>query len=374
MIKEIQNITQKHGSAVFINTDNIQHNYKFLQQTAPRSTVAAVLKSNAYGLGATVVAKTLHEAGCTDYFVATVLEAINIRSSVGEHSNIYVLHPVFKDSIEQVLKHNLIPVISSLSQLTQWVGLAKHKNQRIPCVIHLDTGMSRLGLAPSEAATAAELYPNLQQILELRYIISHLACSGHPTSPVNHQQLLLFQELCTLAPFAGIKQSIAASAAIFLGSEYALDMIRPGFALYGSNPTLGQENPLNPVISYYTTVLKLNLLAQGQAIGYDHLWRAPGTCKIATVAVGYSDGISIAHAKGASLYIKGQKVPIVGRVSMDSLMLDITHVLSPVKENDVVEIIGPHQNIDDFANLNNTINCVALNMLPTRYPKFYYKK
>jgi len=201
--------------------------------------------------------------------------------------------------------------------------------------------------------------------------MSHLACSSESSNPFNKIQLDTFKRI-TNTYFKGIKRSFVSSYGLFLGEEYYFDLIRPGFALYGSNPTPEKTNPLLPVIEFYSTILKINKVKKGESVGYNHIWKASKDSLVATVSIGYSDGIMLNRKKDCCLFVNNEKAPIIGKVSMDSLTIDVSNLKFAAKEGDLVEIIGKNQDIDAFASLNNTINCEALNVLSLRYPRIYY--
>lgn len=367
-----KDIILKNGSAIFINKKNIQNNYLFLQKLCSPAKLAAVLKSNGYGIGLTEVIGALSKIGCKDVFVATLNEAIIARKT-SKTINIYVLHGIFKGEEKLYEKHNLIPVINSFLQLQKWQNYALQVNKVLPCVIHIDTGMNRLGFTKEDLEHIEKINFNINSSLNIVYVMSHLACSGITDFELNKLQLNNFKSLAQKY-FKNCKYSLAASYGVFLGNQYIFDLARIGFALYGSNPTPNKDNPMLPVIEYYSSVLKVNKIKKGKGIGYNHMWTAKKDSIIATVSVGYSDGIMLNHKKGFGIFINNEKAEIVGRVSMDSIAVDVTNITSThVCEETIVEIIGKNQDIDSFTEGNNTINCEALTMLGSiRYPKVYY--
>lgn len=373
----IKTLTAEHGSAVFINVSNIVANYKSLQKASHPAVAACVLKSNAYGIGAPAVAEVLASAGCEHFFVATLKEALELKPLIGA-AQLYVLHGVYKDTERSFVEHNIIPVINSYNALRGWSTYAHDNSLRLPCVIHLDTGMNRLGFSGDEVQQLAKEAPSIMPYLDVKFVMSHLACATQPSNPANEQQLKLFKQYIKNPVFEEIPRSLAASDGIFLGKDYHFDLVRPGYGLYGFNTFPHNEfypnGEFKPVVSFYTTVLQINHITKGTAIGYDHEWSAPRDSILATVSVGYKDGINIKHTEGEGFYIGGVLAPVVGRVSMDSVMIDVTDHQTRPKPRDLVEIIGPSQDVDAFTKFSNTIDCHALNMLTTRYPKFYYKK
>lgn len=366
-----EDIILKNGSAIFINKKNIQNNYLFLQKVSSPSRLSAVLKSNAYGLGLKEMVSILTQVNCEDIFVATLDEAIIARKN-SKDINIYVLHGIFKGEEKLYSEYNLIPVINSYSQLQKWQNYATKIKKLLPCIIHIDTGMNRLGFLKEDLNYLLKTKFNISYNLNILYVMSHLACSSISDSKFNKIQLNNFKSLVNKY-FKGYKYSLAASYGLFLDSAYIFDLVRVGFALYGSNPTPNKPNPLLPVIEYYSSVLKVNKVKKGEGIGYNHMWIAKKDSVIATVSVGYSDGILLNKKKDFCVFINNEKAPLVGRVSMDSILVDVTNVKTNVCEETIVEIIGNNQDIDSFTKSNNTINCEALTVLGSvRYPKVYY--
>ncbi|MGV3278473.1 alanine racemase [Rickettsiales bacterium LUAb2] len=370
-MKDIKELVSQHGSVITINTNNIKQNYQSLQNMAKNSVVAPVLKSNAYGVKLPNVIQILDEVKCNNYFVSTLDEGIIARNN-SKNSNIYILHGIFGNNEEAFLEYKLTPVINNVEQLEKWVNFSKIKQKKLDCIIHLDTGINRLGLQKDEITYLIENFEQLNKYINILYFISHLACSDNNNNPANQAQYDLFIKITNNFPH--IKRSLAASFAIYFKDDYAFDMIRPGFALYGSNPLPNQPNPLLPVIDYYTSIIQINNIKKGEKIGYTHSWEAPKDSIVATVTLGYADGIlrSCSNSQQAYFYIGEEKVPVVGTISMDMLMIDITNLKQKVKLGDPVEVIGKHQDIDQFAAMNNTINCEALNLIGLRYPKIYY--
>lgn len=368
MAKTKLNIIQESGSAIFINTHNLQQNYLYLAQFVNSSKVFPVIKSNAYGLGLIEIASIVHQVGANDFFVATIDEGLALRKS-NPTINVYILHGIFKNTERIFVENNLIPVINSISQVKLWNNYGKQINQRLNCIIHIDTGINRLGLRLEELINYWDY--TLTTNLNIMLVMSHMACSSNRVSLVNQKQLMAFNKIASQY-FKGIPTSIAASYGIFLDKSYHLDVVRPGFALYGSNPIPNQPNPMLPVIEFYSTVLRINHLHKGESLGYDYLYTFTKNAVVATISVGYADGILLNHNPKGNVYINNIPVPIIGKVSMDLIMVDITHIKTLVQEGDVVEIIGSNQDIDAFTQLNNTINCHALNIISKRYPRIYF--
>lgn len=374
-IDNLSKLIKKHGSILIINLQNLQQNYLNTVKYVSPTKVAAVLKSNAYGFGLTQVGKALMKVGCTEYFVATIDEALELKEcSKGAKINIYTLHGTLEDNDNMFINNDIIPVINSLSQLLHWLDLAKKNNCTLNAVIHVDTGINRLGLQSTEIEYLKQNIDDITRNLNIFYIMSHLACSDQYQSLANEDQ---YQNFCNIvSSFPNIKKSLAATCGAYLGKKFLFDLIRVGSILYGANPTPHIiPNPSLPVLSCYSSVIKVNSIKKGEKIGYGHIWQADRDSIIATVSFGFSDGF-VREATNAHLYINDFKVKVVGRISMDCCMVDITDIVNkvPIEEGTVVEIIGKNQDVDTLANDMNTLNTVTFNAFNNRYPRIYLEK
>ncbi len=357
-----------------IHLDRIRRNYLFLQKKLARGCdCAAAVKAEAYGLGADQVVPELYAAGCRHFFVAHAGEGIRARAVLPEEAGkekitgaqIYVLHGTTGAAAEDFLRHDLIPVLNSLGDIAAWAGAAKEKDKKLPAVIHLDTGMNRLGLPADEAA---KLSADLLQPLDVRYVMSHLACADEAGHPKNKEQLEKFRRL-TGALDLPARLSFANSAGIFLGTDYHFDQVRPGCALYGINPTPWQTNPMQGVVTLRARILQIHEAAAGETVGYGAVYTARKTVKLATISAGYADGLLRSFGKSGMVYIGGRACPLVGRVSMDLVVADVTGV--DVQVGDFAEIIGAHQTVDEVAAAAGTIGYEILTDLGKRYQRLY---
>jgi len=329
-----------------INLNAIKQNYLFLKDKIFPAECSAVVKANAYGLGVKKVAVTLAEAGCKLFFVATVDEGIELRDIL-PNAEIAVLNGV--QNIKPFLKYNLIPVINNKYEIDLW------KSDK-PVIIQIDTGMNRLGLTE-------ELTQNLKLKTQnsIKYIISHLACADEPNNPMNKQQLEKFKSYKNL----GIPLSLSASSAMFSNKEYIFDMIRAGLAIYGGNPTPEKENPMKQVIKLTAPIISTREVGEGGTIGYGGAYTATNNMKIATIPVGYADGLPRCLEGKMKVMINGQFAKVVGRISMDLITIDITNI--EAKIDDEVEIINDIITIDKIANWAGTIAYEILTSLGGRY-------
>jgi len=318
--------------------------------------VAAVLKADAYGLGAAPVGRALLAAGCGDFFVAQPAEGLALRAALGPAPRIAVLDGFAPGADGDA---GLTPVLNSLADCAAHAGRA--------AILHLDTGMARLGLPPAEQARLAD-DSALLAALRPALVMTHLACADDPEHPMNAAQAATFAAAATrVAP--GVKRSLANSSGIFLGTAFRSDLARPGAALYGLNPTPGQPNPMRPVVRLTAPILQLREIAAGETVGYGAAWTAKRPSRIATVAAGYADGYLRAAVGGAFGILHNRAVPLIGRVSMDLLTFDVTEAAAQL--GDSVELIGPDHPADTLAAAAGTIGYEILVRLGSRFRRDY---
>ncbi|MBC9176359.1 alanine racemase [Roseomonas ludipueritiae] len=321
--------------------------------------VAGVVKADAYGLGAAPVARALAGAGCRHFFVAQLAEGMALRQALGAGPMIAVLggFPPGADA-----GAGLTPVLNGPTDIAAWQAAGA---PGAGTILHLDTGMERLGLSPAERAA---LPPGALDGLGLRYVMTHLACADEPEHELNRLQPARFAEAA--AAFPGIPRSLANSAGIFHGAAMASDLGRPGCGLYGINPTPGLPNPMRQVLRLTVPVLQVRQVAAGTPVGYGATWVAKRDSRIATIAAGYADGYLRALSSRGIGIVAGRPVPLVGRVSMDLITLDVTD-LPDLRPGDRVELIGPAQTPDDVAALAGTIGYEVMTSLGARYRRQY---
>jgi alanine racemase len=326
-----------------------------------------VVKADGYGLGAVQVANALRKEGCDTFFVAHLWEGIVLRDALGAAPTIFVLHGFLPGSEAQGEAAGLIPVVNSTGQLAAWRNLGHQLGTRLPAAIQVDSGMSRIGLAPVEVeALAAD--PSALDGIELRLVMSHLACADEPEHGANEAERLEFERLRRMLPPAPL--SFANSSGIFLGKSYHHDLARPGAALYGINPTPGHKNPMQPVIKLEAKVLQTRRIDAGAGVGYGHTFHATGPLRTATITLGYADGWH--RRTSAAAFFEGAELPFIGRVSMDSIILDISALPEGrLKEGDLVELIGPSHPLDTVADVAGTIGYEVLTSLGHRFHRRY---
>jgi alanine racemase len=355
-----------------IDLDALAKNYNFIKKTCNNSIVGAVVKSNAYGLGATWVAKKLSSTGCNDFFVMTIEEGIEIRKTLGTKGNIYVLHGTSVNDVVSFDEYNLTPVINNLGQLEIWQKLSLSLQKNLPFVLHCDIGINRLGMNKTEfkkLVANPDLYKNLNQ----KFIMSHLSSSDEMTNKVNESQLQLFKELSE--HFPKVKRSLANSSAIFLGKDYHFDLIRPGAAIYGLNPTSNlKSNPMYNIIKLTAPIIHINKIASGETVGYNGTFVAKEETVIATLPIGYADGYSRSLSNQGIVYINNKKAPVVGRISMDLVTIDVSDFSDhEIYLGQTVEIIGANNPPDKIAKLFGTIGYEILTKLGNRFERIYNK-
>jgi alanine racemase len=350
---------------VEVSLGALKRNFARLSAEAGDTEVGAVVKANAYGLGASRIAQTLIDAGCSKFFVATLEEGIDLRASLQPDTqiDIYVFEGLRQGAQRTFAEHRLAPVLNTSSQLEAWLEVGA------PCAVHVDTGMSRLGIAVDECEKLLS-DSAVRERLGLGYLMTHLACADNAEDPNNERQLAQFTAL--RARFGDTRVSIANSAGVFLGPRFHGDLIRAGIALYGGNPFSGRDNPMDPVASLYGRVLQLRELDHDASVGYGATFAAPAGSRIATVGVGYADGYPRMLGNLAEAVCAGQRVPVVGRVSMDLTCVDVSAVpRDSVAVGDYVEMFGQRVLIDEIAAHCNTISYEILTGLGARLPRIY---
>lgn len=360
------------GGILTVNLAAIEANWKELGRRAMPSECAAVIKADGYGCGIEPVARTLAGAGCKTFFVADLAEARRVRS-VAQGVAIYVLNGLLPGTAATYADIGAQPVIGSLVELAEWDAFCTASQWHGGAALHVDTGMNRLGVSADEAAALA---PRIRaENHGITLLMSHLVCAEQPENPLNARQTQLFREVRLL--YRGIPGSLANSSGIFLGSGAHCDMVRPGAALFGVNPTPGHSNPMRSVVELQAHVVQVRTVPKGETIGYNATWTAKHVTRVAVVAVGYADGYPRAAsatdaAPGGEAIVAGTRCPLAGRVSMDLLAIDITALPDhTVRRGDLVTLIGGGISVDDLAIAAGTIGYEVLVSLGSRYHRVY---
>ena len=353
------------SAILHIDLAAIVENWRLLAARAAPGAVAGVVKANAYGLGADKVAPALRAAGCRHFFVAHLAEGIALRETLGSGPVIAVLNGFAPGADSDAA---LVPVLNSLGDVLAHAAAGRSAGQARRALLHLDTGMARLGLDAAEQARLVADH-SLLAGLDLLYIMTHLACADAPDHPLNAEQAARFDRACSVLP--KFKRSFANSSGLFLGADYASDLARPGCALYGINPTPGLPNPLRQVLRLEAPVLQIREIPAGASVGYGASFMAARPSRIATIAVGYADGyLRSLSGQGGAAY-RGLMLPLVGRVSMDLITLDVTDVPGLVPGDAVTLIGGAAPSPDDLAARAGTIGYEILTSLGARYRRAY---
>jgi alanine racemase len=353
------------GAILEVDLAAVVANWRLLCTKHPSGPVAGVVKADAYGLGARGVAPALHAAGCRHFFVALFDEALAIRDAV-PGAMLAVLGGLLPETARDYLANDITPVLGSLDEVDAWARLARDVGRALPAILHVDTGMSRLGLNARELDVLRQDQARLAGI-ELRYVMTHLVASEEPDHELNHHQLRRFAEACAELP--PVPRSFANSSGIFLGARWGSDLARPGAALYGLNPTPGSPNPMRPTVRLSARVLAVRELKPGDSVGYNATWHATRASRIATAAIGYADGLHRSLSNRGRAFFDGRPVPLVGRVSMDLTTFDVTDI--PLEPGAWLELIGPSQTADDIATAAGTNGYEMLSSIGHRFHRRY---
>jgi len=350
-----------------VSLSALKDNYRTLANRAGHAECAAVVKADAYGVGLAQAARAFAEAGAKTFFVAQLSEAVALRSILNEVSqafDIYVFAGLRAGQEETFTGHEIRPVLNSLAQLDLW-----SVQSALPAALHLDTGMNRLGLSEADVAELINQPDRLKKI-DLRLIMSHLACADTPDHPLNRQQLDRFNRLRDQLP--DTPASLANSAGIFLGAEYHFDMVRPGIGLYGGNPQPSSPLPVKPVVGIDATILQTRDVSSGETIGYGATFTAKRPTRLAILSLGYADGMIRALSNTGWLNIDGMRAPFVGRVSMDLIAVDVTDIpLDRCRAGTRITVVGDTPDLNDLADAAGTISYEFLTLLGQRYERQY---
>ncbi len=356
-----------------VDLDAIVANWRKLEKTAVPAECAGVVKADAYGCGAGPVVRALAAAGCRTFFVATLDEARVVRAAAPA-ADLYALDGLFQNCGDAFAAINCRPVIGDLNELAEWDAFRRRTGWAGGAAIHIDTGMNRLGLTIDEAQA---MIPRIEAGDHgIMLVMSHLACAETLHHPLNARQVAAFREIASR--FSGVPASLANSSGIFLGPQYQFDLVRPGAALYGVNPTPEAGNPMQPVIELKARIIQTRSIGKGESVGYGATWTARRPTRLAIVAAGYADGYFRAGGsndgtRGADVVVAGTRCPVAGRISMDLLAVDITDLPSHagVRRGDLAALIGEGITVDELAHHFGTIGYEVLTSLGDRYSRIY---
>jgi alanine racemase len=351
-----------------VNLDALARNYRLLKKTAAPAECGAVVKAKAYGLGVEPVATCLFDEGCRHFFVATVEEGLELRAHIASAA-IYVMIGAQAGEERTLRDADLIPVLNSYEQIERWIELGDAK--RFPVIVHIDTGMTRLGLDTRQADRLAH-DARVSNELEISYLMTHLACADEPAHPFNREQVDRFERFCRQLPAA--KTSIGNSAGLLTAEAYRGDLVRPGIALYGGNPFAAAPNPMEVVVTLQAPVLQVWDVTTATPVGYGATHRTDASARLATVGVGYADGIPRSLGNSGEAYLGNVRVPIVGHVSMDLLTMDVSAVAGQhVHPGASVELIGKNILLDEAARTAGTIGYELLTGFGARWERRYVR-
>ena len=361
------------GGHLTIDLTAIEANWRALSGRTVPIECAAVVKADAYGCGLEAVTARLAKAGCKTFFVADLAEGARVRA-LARDAVIYVLNGLLPQTAQAFAAANLRPVINGPAELAEWDAFVAATSWRGGAALHVDTGMNRLGLSPDEAVAVASRVQLENHGFTL--LMSHLACAETPSNSMNDRQIRLFRELRIL--FRGVSSSLANSSGIFLGGGTVhCDLVRPGVALFGGNPTPGQSNPMRPVVELKGRIVQVREVKRGDTVGYGASYTAQRPSRLAIVAVGYADGF-LRSAAGdrnkppAQVIVAGKRCPLAGRVSMDLIAVDVTDVPDGrARRGDFATLIGAELGIDELAAALGTISYEVLTRLGHRLHRVY---
>ena len=355
-----------------VDLDAIVANWRKLEKTAVPAECAAVIKADAYGCGTEPVARALAGAGCKTFFVATLDEARAAREALPS-AELYVLDGFFQNCGDSFAKLNCKPVIGDLNELAEWDVFCRRSGWSGGAAIHIDTGMNRLGLTLVEAQGIVPRINAGDHGITL--VMSHLACAESLNHPLNAKQVATFREIAS--HFSGVPASLSNSSGIYLGPQFQFDMVRPGAALYGINPTPEADNPMQSVVDLKARIVQLRNVERGDSVGYGGTWTARRPTKLAIVSTGYADGYFRAASandgtRGAEVVVAGKRCPVAGRISMDLMAIDITDLPDKTaRRGRMVTLIGEGITVDELAHHFGTIGYEVLTSLGKRYARIY---
>ncbi len=371
LVSRTRTITTAQGATGYLRIDlaALGRNYRKLVSMLTPVRSGAVVKADAYGLGAERVVSTLYGEGCRHFFVAQFVEAVRLRPTLANDAQIFVLNGLQPGNEIACAERGIVPVLNSLAQWRQWSATARMLKRCLPAVLQFDTGMSRLGFPREERAELAAALGDGSNV-EILFIMSHLASADDMESDQNGEQCA--EMSCIADEFPGFDLSFANSGAVFLGDAYHGMLARPGIALYGGAPNAGANNPMEPVVSLTVAVVQTRTVPAGTKVGYGGAYVTQREMRLATIAAGYADGLPRSLGDRGAVYFNGTRLPIVGRVSMDSVTVDVSALPEgALTLGSLVEVLGPSQTLEDIARDAGTISYEILTGLGDRYDRQY---
>ena len=365
-------IATGYGAKLTIDLAALRRNWTALDKVSRGALTGAVVKADAYGTGIQQASRAFYQAGARFFFTATPDEAVAVRATLGEEAHIFVLDGLFPGAAPLYVGERLMPCLSSIPMLEEWLQACLARNEAFPAALHFDTGINRLGFRLNETSIVKRMIDQVGYAPQM--VMSHLACADTPNHEKNRTQLALFTSV--LAQFPGIPASLANSAALMTGRENHFQMVRPGIALYGGRAVAGRRNPMSRVVSLEAPVLQIKEVKTGESVGYGATHTVNRDSRLAVIGIGYGDGFFRALSgsnmrPGGKVAIGGHFAPVIGRVSMDMIGVDVTDLSEPPMPGDMVEVLGPSISVDDQADVANTIGYEILTSLKGRYSRNY---
>lgn len=371
---QLRAIVPEDARAVLtINLEALRANWATINRNSGAAECAGVIKADAYGLGLEEIATALRNEGCKTFFVATLAEGRRLRG-IDPSIVIYVLDGLMPNAAAHYAGYDLRPCLGSIEEVREWAQFCTEKDQRLRAALHVDTGINRLGL-PAEEVDMLAAAPDLLAKFRCSLVMSHLACADEPAHPMNRAQRATFEVLRAKLPPA--PASLANSAGTFLGPDFQYDLVRPGIALFGGRAFVGEKNPMQWVVQLKARILQVRNVPEGESVGYGASFTCERPTRVATIACGYADGFlraisRVGRSAGAVGFIGPHAVPIIGRVSMDLITLDVTDVPHDLAQRGAwVEVLGSRTTIDDLTDRAGTIGYELLTRLGRRVHRVY---
>lgn len=365
-------LTSGLGGQLSIDLGALARNWRALDKVSAGALTAAVVKADAYGVGIDMASRALHAAGARFFFVATPDEGVAVRAAVPD-AHIFILYGLYPGAANLYIRQNLMPVLSSMPMLEEWLAKCVERNEAYPAAFHFDTGINRLGFRLNEAVQVRERIEPLGFAPQM--IMSHLACADIPNHEKNRTQLALFGSV--RSQFPNIPASLANSAGLMSGRDYHFQMVRPGIALYGGRAVNGRKNPMQPVVTLHVPILQITEGRTGETVGYGATYMLNRNSKLAVLGYGYADGFfrtlsGTNQRPGGKVFIRGRLCPVVGRISMDLTIVDITELGDDLPSpGEGAEVLGTNIGVDEQAEAGGTIGYEILTSLKGRYSRNY---
>ncbi len=361
-----------YGARLTVDLGALKRNWQALDKVSRGALTAAVVKADAYGVGITEASRAFYAAGARFFFVATPDEGVAARAALPEDSHIFVLDGLFPGAAPLYVGERLMPCLASIPMLEEWLKACLEAKKALPAALHFDTGINRLGFRLSEVSRVRSMIDDIGYAPQM--IMSHLACADIAGHEKNRTQLALFGSV--RAQFPNIPASLANSAGMMTSRDNHFQLVRPGIALYGGRAVAGRRNPMAQAVRLEAPVLMVREVKTGESVGYGALHTMPRDSRLAIVAIGYADGLprsvgSANNHRGTNIVVRGQLCPVVGRVSMDMIGVDVTDLPLLPAPGEMVEIIGDKVTVDDHADVAGTIGYEILTRLKGRYSRQY---